>query len=161
MTSMLIGRGYRKFAFFVKDMGFIVDKKRYDGFCKALMKNGIPKQNQLFYYSSVKMEFLDSIIYHLVTQKVECVICGDDEVCTMIMSKLQAEGYRIPMDIAVASLYNSPNLECYSPAVTSVNVAASRMGNMAGKQLIQCLLKRKYEIKTIVDYEILFRKSTK
>ncbi len=160
MTSMLIGRGFRKFALLVKDMSFIVDKKRHDGFCKAMLKNGIPKQNQLFYNGSVKMEFLDSIIDNLITQKVECVICGDDEVCTMIMSRLQAEGYRIPMDIAVASLYNSPNLECFSPAVTAVNIAASQMGNMAGKQLIQCLLGRKYETRTMMDYDILFRKST-
>ena len=160
MTSMLIGRGFKRFALLVKDMHFVVDKKRHDGFCKALFENGIPKQNQLFYNGSVKMEFLDSIIENLIAQKVECVICGDDEVCTMIMSRFQAEGYRIPMDIAVASLYNSPNLECYSPAVTAVSVAASQMGNMAGKQLIQCLLGRKYETRTMVDYDILFRKST-
>lgn len=160
MTSMLIGRGFKKFALLLKDMTFIVDKKRHEGFCKALYKNGIPKQKQLFYNGSVKMEFLDSIIGNLIAQKVECVICGDDEVCTMIMSRLHAEGYRIPMDIAVASFYNSPNLECYSPAVTSVNVAASQMGNMAGKQLIQCLLGRPYETRTMIDYDILFRKST-
>lgn len=160
LTSMLIGRGLQKFALLVKDMNFVADKKRHDGFCNAMLKNGIPKQNQLFYNGSVKMEFLDSIIGKLIAQKVECVICGDDEVCTMIMSRLQAEGYRIPRDIAVASLYNSPNLECYSPAVTSVNVAASKMGNMAGKQLIQCLLGRKYETKAMLDYDIIFRKST-
>lgn len=160
MTSMLIGRGFQKFALLVKDMNFIVDIKRHDGFCKALLKNGIPKENQLFYNGSVQMEFLDSIIGNLITQKVECVICGDDEVCTMIMSRLQAEGYRIPRDIAVASLYNSPNLECFSPAVTSVSVAASQMGNMAGKQLIQYLLGRKYTTRAMVDYDILFRKST-
>ncbi|MBE5962173.1 MAG: LacI family transcriptional regulator [Lachnospiraceae bacterium] len=160
MTSILIGRGFRKFALLVKDMNFIADRKRHDGFCKALFKNGIPKENQVFYNGSVKMEFLDSIIGNLIAQKVECVICGDDEVCTMVMSRLQADGYRIPMDIAVASLYNSPNLECYSPAVTSVYVAASQMGNMAGKQLIQCLLGGKYESRAMIDYGILFRKST-
>ena len=161
MTSMLIGRKYRKFALLVKDMNYIADKKRHDGYCKALYKNGIPKQNQLFYNGSVKMEFLDSILGNLIAEKVECIICGDDEVCTMIMSRLQAEGYRIPMDIAVASLYNSPNLECYPPPVTSVNVAASQMGNVTGKQLIQCLLGRNYETRTMVDYDIMFRKSTK
>ncbi len=160
MTSMLIGRGFRRLALLVKDINFIVDKKRYDGFCKALSKHGIPKQNQLFYNGLVEMEFLDSIIGNLIAQKIECVICGDDEVCTMIMSRLQAEGYRIPMDIAVASLYNSPNLECYSPAVTSVKVAASQMGNIAGKQMIQCLMGREYETKIMVDYDITFRKST-
>jgi DNA-binding LacI/PurR family transcriptional regulator len=160
MTSMLIGRGFRKFALLVKDMNFVADKNRYDGFCKALLKNGISEQNQLFYNGSVKMEFLDSIIDNLIIQKVGCVICGDDEICTMIMSKLQSEGYQIPRDIAVASLYNSPNLECYSPAVTAVNVAAAQMGNMACKQLIQRLLNRKYETRAMINYDIIFRKST-
>lgn len=160
MTSMLIGRGFRKFALLVKDMNFVVDQKRHDGFCKALLKNGVSEKQQLFYNGSVKMEFLDSIIGNLIAQKVECIICGDDEVCTMIMSRLQAEGYRIPKDIAVASLYNSSNLECYSPAVTAVNVAAAQMGNMAAKQLIQRLLGKEYEMKAMVDYDILFRKST-
>lgn len=160
MTSMLIGRGFHRFALLVKDMNFVADKKRHNGFCKALFKNGIPEHKQLFYNGSIKMEFLDSIIGNLIAQKVECVICGDDEICTMIMSRLQSEGYRIPRDIAVASLYNSPNLECYSPAVTAVNVVATQMGNMAGKQLIQSLLKRKYETRAMIDYDILFRKST-
>lgn len=160
MTSMLIGRGFRKFALLVKDMNFSVDKKRHSGFCSALYKNGISEQNQLFYNGTVKMEFLDSIIGNLLAQKVECIVCGDDEVCTMIMSKLQAEGYQIPKDIAVASLYNSSNLECFSPAVTAVNVAATQMGNMAGKQLIQKILGKEYEQKSKVDYELLFRKST-
>ena len=160
MTSLLIGKGFRKFALLVKDMTFSADKKRHDGFCKALYKNGISEKNQIFYNGSVKMEFLDSIIGNIIANKVECIICGDDEMCTMIMSKLQAEGYQIPKDIAIASLYNSPNLDCYSPAVTAVNVAAAQMGNMVGKQLLQHLAGKSYEPKTMVDYEMVFRKST-
>lgn len=160
MTSMLIAKGFRKFALLVKDMNFIVDKERHDGFCKALLKNGLSEKNQLFINGSIKMEFLNSIIANIIAQKVECIICGDDEICTMIMSRLQAEGYRIPKDIAIASLYNSSNLECYSPAVTAVSVAATQMGNIVGKQLIQYLMGKQYEKKNIVDYDILFRKST-
>lgn len=160
MTSMLIGRGFKKFAFLIKDKDFVVDKKRHDGFCKALLKNGLLEQNQLFYNGYAKKEYLDFIIGDLIAQKVECVICGDDEICTMIMSRLQSVGYRIPKDIAVASLYNSSNLECFSPAVTAINVPAVQMGNMACKRLIQKLMNRKYESKAMVDYEILYRKST-
>lgn len=160
MVSMLIGRGFHKFALLVKDMAFSVDKKRHDGFCKALYRHGISENNQLFYSGMISMGHLDTIVSNLIAQKVECVVCGDDEVCTMIMSRLQAEGYRIPKDVAVVSLYNSSNLECYSPAVTTVNVAAAQMGNVAAKQLIQKLEGKEYEEKVMVDYEILFRKST-
>ncbi|NMA84168.1 MAG: LacI family transcriptional regulator [Epulopiscium sp.] len=160
LITMLIGRGFTKFAFLAKDMHFIADKKRYDGFCKALLKNGIQQQNQLFSVDSAKLEFLDSIVTNLIAEKIQCVICGDDEICTMIMSKLQSEGYRIPKDIAVASLYNSSNLECFSPAVTAINVPAAQMGNMACKQLILKLMNKEYRSRTTVDYDILFRKST-
>lgn len=160
MTSLLIGKGFKKLALLVNDMTLSVDRKRYSGFCKALLKNGISQSEQLFYNNSVKMEFLDSIIENIIGNKVECVVCGDDVICTMIMSKLQAEGYQIPRDIAVASLYNSKNLDCYSPAVTAVKVGGAQMGNIAGKQLIQRLNGKHYESKIIVDYEIVFRKST-
>lgn len=161
MTSLLVSRGYRKFALLLKDMGHSVDRSRHDGFCKALLKSGIPGKDQIFYSGKLKMEFLDSIIGSMTSRKVECVVCGDDEVCTMVTSKLQAEGYRIPKDIAVASLYNSSNLDCFSPAITAVNVAAGRVGNTVAKQMIQYLQGKQYEMKTIVDYDILFRKSTR
>lgn len=161
LTSLLVSRGYRKFALLVKDMNFSVDRSRHDGFCKALLKCGIPDKDQIFYSGKLKMEFLDSIIGNLTSKKVECVVCGDDEVCTMVTSKLQAEGFRIPRDIAVASLYNSSNLDCFSPAVTAVSVAASKVGNSAGKQIIQYLQGKPYEKKTMIDYDILFRKSTR
>ena len=139
MTTLLIGKGFRRFAFLVKDMSYNVDRKRHEGFCRALIKNGISEKDQLFYNGS---------------------ICGDDEICTMVMSRLQAEGYRIPKDVAIASLYNSTNLDCYSPAVTAVSVAASQMGGTAVRQLIQRLRGENYEKKTMLDYDILFRKST-
>lgn len=63
-------------------------------------------------------------------------------------------------DVAIASLYNSTNLDCYSPAVTAVSVAASQMGGTAVRQLIQRLRGENYEKKTMLDYDILFRKST-
>ena len=41
MTTLLIGKGFRRFAFLVKDMSYNVDRKRHEGFCRALIKNGM------------------------------------------------------------------------------------------------------------------------
>lgn len=162
LTSVLIGKGYRKFALVVEDLAYQVNRSRYDGFMDALFKNGISEKNQLIYTRSLglRADLLDVMISDILTEKVECVICGDDEVCTRIMSRLQAEGYRIPRDIAVASLYNSPNLSCFSPAVTAVNVSAWETGIAIGKQMINYLEGRPYEKKSVMDYGILLRKST-
>lgn len=159
LTSLLIGRGFRRFALIVEDMSYNVNRSRHDGFCKAFLKNGIPEANQIIHTGTLKTEFLDAVIGDILSQKVECIICGDDVVCTWIMSRLQADGYRIPRDIAIASLYNSTNLNCFTPAITAVNVPAVQVGNMIGKQMINCLLGKEYKQKSMMDYEILFRKS--
>lgn len=160
MTSLLIGRGYSRFALLVEDLDYHVNRSRYDGFNTALMKNGIERERQTVYTGNLKMDSLDSIISDMMSKKVQCVLCGDDIVCTKVMSKLQASGYRIPRDIAIASFYNSPNLESFSPPITAVNVAARQIGNTIGKQMICYLQGKDYQPRTIVDFEILFRKST-
>ncbi len=160
LTSLLIGKGYRRFALIVGSMEYMVNKSRHKGFCNALLKNGISPDKHALVTDPAKMDLLDGVIHDLIDRKVECIVCGDDVICTRVMSNLQAEGYRIPRDIAVASLYNSPNLNCFTPSVTAVNVSARPVGNMISKQMINCLAGREYQAKTIMDYEILMRKST-
>ncbi len=159
LTSFLIGCGYRKFALIIDNMEYNVNKSRYKGFCNALINRGMQPDKQIVVSASLNTELMDSIVENLISQKVECIICGDDVICTRIMSNLQAEGYRIPKDVSVASLYNSPNLECFSPAVTAVNVSARQVGNTICRQMIGYLEGREYQSRTIMDYEILMRKS--
>lgn len=159
LTSLLIGRGYRKFALIIDNMEYIVNKSRHRGFYNALQKKNIPLERQTIISTPLKMDMLDSVVADLISRKIECIICGDDVICTRVMSSLQAEGYRIPKDIAIASLYNSPNLDCFSPSITAVNVSARQVGNMISRQMINYLTGKEYQNKTIVDYEILMRKS--
>lgn len=136
LCSLLIGRGYRHFAFIMGNMSFLVNKCRLKGCMEALDRYGFPHEQQLVFQNFINMELLDSMIHEMIGKKAECIICGDDVICTRLLSRMQAEGYRIPKDISIASLHNSVNLECFSPAVTAVNISARQMGNEAAKQLI-------------------------
>lgn len=160
LTSLLIGRGYRKFALIIGNMDYTVNRSRYSGFNRAVFKNGLSPEMQFVHANLVKPDMVDSLISDMLSRKVECIICGDDIICTRIMSNLQAQGYRIPKDIGVASLYNSPNLDCFTPSVTAVNVSARQVGNMIARQMINSLTGKEYQKKATVDYEILMRKST-
>jgi DNA-binding LacI/PurR family transcriptional regulator len=158
LTSLLIGRGYRRFALVIGNMEYLVNKSRYNGFCNALKQHGVALEKQRVISGSLKLD-MDMFVEDLIDSKVDCIICGDDIICTRVMSALLAKGYRIPKDTSVASLYNSPNLECFSPAVTAVNVSAQQVGNMICRQMINFLEGREFQKKTIMDYEILVRKS--
>ena len=160
LTALLAGRGYRHFALILDNMEYMVNKSRYRGFCNALTKSGIDPEKQFVMLGTLKMDMLDSVVSDLINRRIECIICGDDVICTRIMSGLQAEGYRIPRDIGIASLYTSPNLDCFTPSITAVNVSVRQVGNMISKQMINYLTGKEYQSKTIVDYEILMSKST-
>ncbi len=160
LTTLLIGKGFRRFALVVEDLSYRVNRSRYRGFNNALQKNGVSRDRQAYYVGNPQVEMLDAIISDMISKKVECIVCGDDVVCTRMVSRLQADGYRIPRDIAVASFYNSSNLKCFTPQVTAVNISAREMGNMIGKQMIYYLRGREYEKRVIMDYEILLRRST-
>jgi len=172
LCSLLISQGYRHFAFIVGNMSFLVNKRRLQGCMEALDRYGLPHEQQLIFQNFTNMELLDSMINEMIGKKAECIICGDDVICTRLLSRMQAEGYRIPKDISIASLHNSVNLECFSPAVTAVNVSARQLGNEAAKQLIKRLKEAPFENgsrggktgngsgRIAMNYEILVRKST-
>ncbi len=161
LTSFLIGEGYQKFAFITETLEYTVNKNRYRGFCRALEKQNLPLDRQVVYTNFLSTDAVDTIINDLMVQKIECIICGDDVICTKLMSNLQASGYRIPRDIAVASLYNSANLNCFTPSVTTISISAKRIGNVICKEMINHLNGKEYQERTKMDYEILVRKSTK
>lgn len=141
------------------EMVYYVNRSRSQGCYAAMEKLGLNHDMMAFYPNFTNMELMDSIIDDMMAKRTECVICGDDVICTRLMSRLQAEGYRIPHDISIVSLYNSDTLECFSPAVTAVNISARKVGYTLGKQLIAKLQGEEYVQKTTLGFELLLRKS--
>ena len=160
LTTYLISRGYRRFAIVLDYMEYAVNRNRYDGFCRALYQKGIPYEWSPLEFGITKYGIIQNLVRELMAKRIDCVVCGDDIICTSLLSAFLAEGYRIPRDIGIASLYNSSNLSCFSPAVTTVNVKTRRVGRMVCNQLLNALTGKEYQKKSYVDYELLVRKST-
>ena len=160
LTNILISSGYSKFAIIVGNTHYYVNRNRCEGFFNALKRNGIPIERQICYQNFENSELIDNIISDIINNKTECVVCGDDTISTVLMSKLQSEGYRIPKDISIVSLFNSATLGCFSSPVTAINISAKKIGNMMAKQMINYLQGNEYSMLTMTDYEILFRAST-
>lgn len=158
LTSLLIAKGYRRFALILDEMEYMVNKSRHRGFSNAITRNNLSMEKQKVILG-LKNDVMDAVLNDLISQRTECIICGDDVIASRVMSTLQSEGYRIPKDVSVASLYNSPSLDCFSPSVTTVSVSARQVGNMISKQVISFLEGREFQKRTTMDYEILVRRS--
>lgn len=160
LVASMLQIGYKRFAIILGNMQYSVNTKRMEGFQEALKEQGISLEQQVVYTDFEKTDFLENMLLELIDKKVECIICGDDVICTVITSGLQNSGYRVPKDIAVASLHNSVNLECFAPAISAVNVNAKNWGRMIGTQMIDYLTGKVFHQRTYVNYEILLKKST-
>ena len=126
----------------------------------ALMKSGISEKKQYIYTGKVYDNVLEMVMSDILNNKTDCIVCGDDELCVRIMSWLQGEGYRIPRDISIVSLYNGSALNLMRPSVTAIDTSARSVGTELGKQVCSFLLGEKYRKSTLLNYEILIRKST-
>lgn len=160
LVSMLISQGYERFAIVVGDTHYRVNKNRLNGVMDAIKRNKLDESRQFVQTDFSNMELVDSVVRDIKKADVSCVVCGDDMICARIISKLQAEGIRIPADMAVVSLYNSVSLECFTPTVTAMEISARKAGNVLAKELIDKIEGKEYHETVTQSYDILFRKST-
>lgn len=160
LVSLMIARGIRRFALILEEINYVVNRSRYNGFMNALLKNGISEKKQYIYTGKVQDNVMEMVMSDILSNKTDCIVCGDDELCVRVMSWLQDQGYRIPRDIAIASLYNGSVLNLMRPSVTAIDTSAKSVGTELGKQVCHYLQGERYEKRTLLGYEILVRKST-
>jgi len=68
----------------------------------------------------------------------------------------------VPDNIKVASFYDSYYLETHNPPVTAIGINVEELGIEAGKRLVGLIDGGKNQnIKSVLDYEIHLRRSTK
>ena len=104
---------------------------------------------------------VEEITGELINKNVDCILCMDDSICSSVVNKLAKEGVSIPKDIKVASFYNSSMLENNQPAITSLQFDVSQLGTVSCNTLLACIDKKEVPAKTLLDYEVIIKESTK
>lgn len=160
LTFLLLAEGVRRIAFFTGDKRHIVNRYRNEGFYNALEKRKMQVDPDWVYDNCDSQSYIDKAMNSLLEKKVECILCSDDVICERVLVKLMAEGYSIPGDIKVASLYDSIHIAGHNPPITAVEVDSKQLGNVAVRRLLQTLDGKGGTLKEMVDYEIHIRKST-
>ena len=68
---------------------------------------------------------------------------------------------RIPEEMRVASFHNSKTLDSYPVTVTSLKFDNTEIGRVASDVLIDMLNGKEVSGKTLLDYEVVLKESTK
>ena len=160
LTQVLLQTGAQKLALIIGSLHHIVNANRYSGYIKAHNDLNQGVNEDLIFLDTTSKVLIDRAVDEIVKSGVDCIVCSDDMICSRVLSKLEEDGYVVPKDIKVASFYNSAYLENHHPPITSIRINIKELGIAAGRCLIDLIRGQEVNEKTLLDYEVVLKKST-
>lgn len=158
LTGKLLENGNAPIGFIVGGMNYIVNISRYSGYRSACESRGCYDDSLVFRDITDKAGAEDACS-KLTERGAGTIICGDDNLCHLVLARLDALGTDFPGKLGVASLYDSPALAARS--VTAVEADDMALGSTAARRLIETLENEDAsKDKTILGYKINYRRST-
>ncbi len=161
LTSIILMRGMERIALLGGNESFVVNRSRFQGFEEAYTQMGKQYEPNLIYMNLESKAFMDRAVESAMDQKVDCILCMDDAICSQVLRKLRQEHIKVPRDVRVASFYNSSVLENNIPSITSLSFDARELGSAVCKHLLAQIEEGSVEERTLLSYEVVLKESTK
>ncbi len=147
LTELLIQAGHRRIAgvFKFDDLQGIL---RYTGFVKALMKAGLPVNEDLVaWYDSTNLEsarvrtdcILEEFADVIVKKGVTAFACYNDLIASRMVEKLEARGVRVPEDVSLVGFDNSEIVQLKKFRLTTAHHPKDLLGETAAKKLLHLI----------------------
>ena len=161
LTMYLLMHGMKNISYLGGKSTYMVNQARLRGYFEAFERLGIDCNRKLVFQDVISTGQIQYIVEDFRAKQVDCVLCGDDLICMMVLQELMLYGLRIPDDIAVASLNNSSFLDHYNPQITAVQISAKDLGSAAGQQIVKMLKGKEANSRHLLNYNLLIRGSIK
>lgn len=159
--SHLIERG-RKNIFFLQDENTVSNRKKYSGYCEALVAYDIPLQQDRIGWCECTVEGG----YRFAKERVDllkqgdAIMCCRDEVALGVSRALADMGIRVPDDIAISGFNNLSFSQYVSPSLTTVDNQHAVVGELAVDLLMNMLNGKNLHAALSVRPSLVIREST-
>ena len=134
-TAYLLKNDHRRIALLLrKETAKEIQQQITEGYHAALSSVNAVFDHQLILSSS---EDFQSRFESLVDAGIDAVLCQDDFITGEILRIIKRKQYKIPDDISVLCLEDSPLLEQLTPSVTALRTDAEEMARLAADTLFK------------------------
>ena len=162
LTTILIGKGFKRLFLIGGRSEFRVSHQRLQGFidgCET-MRNLIEKYDYVM--DSESISDINASVRIALRKEADCIICMDDNICFWALNELERRNIDIPLDIKIASFFDSEYLEHNIPPITSIIYDNKEIGDLAVENLISIIKNDSTlaDSKEHLNYEIALRGST-
>lgn len=113
-------------------------ERRYQGYCDALKKEGIPlKRTQIINAKQGLIGGYSGVINYLERKEpFTAIFCANDATAIGAIKALTEKRYKVPRDISVISIDDIELARYSAPMLTTIHVPIDELGRMAAKILI-------------------------
>lgn len=161
LTSILLSRGWKKIAYMGNGNAQVVNEERFGGYLRAHSDIGVEVDETMICRENASETVMRRKTEEYLERGADCILCQDDSVCNIVLQELRNQGKQVPGDIRVASCHNSKILDNYPVSVTSLKFDIVELGRVACRLLLEMLAGRTVQQKTLLDYEVVLKESTK
>ena len=138
LTSMLLDAGWRRIAFVGGPLATFIGRERFLGYQHAMARANVPIDPALLQFGPVGPQSGHALVEQLLdaTPRPEAIVIANSRLAMGGIRALTAAGLRLQQDIAVASFYDIPALDDYSPLMTTVIQPAYDIGRLGIRRLL-------------------------
>lgn len=140
---------------------YVVNRTRMQGYEDAFKSAGMEPDSTLVFEDCDRSDKIASAVEKLLQGNVECIICMDDVICSVVLQILTEKNIMVPQQIQVASFYDSTLLKNSKPAITSLVFDDKALGALTCKILLHYIQGKDVEGRTLLGYELVIRESTR
>jgi len=160
LTSILLKQGSTHMALLAGNQNHRANCNRYEGFLKAHRDLNISIEESMIFLDMNNKMLIERAVNQIINSNVDCIICSDDFICSRALAKLEEENIAIPQQMKIASFYNSVQLETHNPPISVLSIDVKELGITAGKYLIKMISGETIAHNSLVNYEIVLKRST-
>lgn len=157
-VNYLISLGHTRIGY----LGEIRDEIRYLGYRNAMIDNKLPTESR--YAVNAKLSYKGGYegakTLLKASSDISAIFCANDITAIGAMSAIKELGLRVPQDISVIGVDNIEASRYMSPALTTISIPITEMGETAAKVLVDRIRGGHQEpVKVILPFRLEIRES--
>lgn len=161
LTSYLISQGHTEIGFVGTRLATSSIFDRYMGYMKAMMEHRLPTREEwVIDDRKVNNELFSHITF---PQRLPtALVCNCDETAFKVIRDLRERGVSVPDDVSVVGYDNYLISEISDPQITTINVDAGEMADLAVSTILDRISEPKSPTRIqIIDGKLVYKSSVK
>lgn len=165
IVEHMIKTGKKRIAHLAGPDSLLISRKRLNGYKDALIKYGLPINEELIIPYDLSLNKVRIYVKHLLDmeQPPDAIFTINDPAGIEALKIIKERGLKIPEDIAVAGFNNDYASDLIEPGLTTISQPIRDMGRIAARQLVNMMDKDVSQWKastTVLDPHLIVRGST-